>query len=128
MTVSFAPAAGAAPTARATATVRTRLALAIRRSHGRLRRGQAVVLDGRLRGAGASARGAVVELQAIVSGAWRPVGAVAADRHGRWRWRYRFTRVQRDAIFTFRAVVRRSPGWPWPLQRSRPVEVRVDGA
>ncbi|MBB4663761.1 carboxypeptidase-like regulatory domain-containing protein [Conexibacter arvalis] len=126
VTVSFAPRAGAADTVRAAATIRDRASLTIARSKARLRRNQAVVLRGRLRGAGAAARGAVVELQAIVSGEWRTVGTVRADRRGRYAWRYRFVSVTRDTIFTFRSLVRNTPGWPWPELRSRRLHVRVD--
>lgn len=126
--LAFSPTPGAAATAVAAATVRERSRLTIARSRARLRRHGRLTLSGRLLGAGAAARGAVVEVQAIVSGRWRTVGTVTAARTGRWRWRYRFTRVTRDTIFTFRAVVQRHPGWPLPTQRSRPIRVRVDGA
>ncbi|HST43434.1 MAG TPA: carboxypeptidase-like regulatory domain-containing protein, partial [Conexibacter sp.] len=125
-TVAFAPAEGAAATAAAAATVRAPATLSITRSQARLRRGQTVVLRGRLRGFGAAARGAVVELQAIVSGDWRTVGTVRADAQGRYAWRYRFVSVTRDTLFTFRALVRRTPGWPWPELRTRRIAVRVD--
>lgn len=123
---SFAPTVGGRPTVTSRAVVRTRASLSLARSRPRLRRGGAVVLQGRLRGAGAAARGAVVELQAIVSGRWRAVATVRAARDGRYRWRYRFRHVTRDTIFSFRALVRRTPGWPWPTLRSRRVHVRVD--
>jgi len=128
VTVAFAPREGAADTARAAATVRTPAALSIARSRARLRRGQTVALRGALKGAGSAARGAVVELQAIVSGDWRTVGTVRADRRGRYTWRYRFVSVTRDTIFTFRSLVRSTPGWPWPELRSRRLHVRVDAA
>jgi hypothetical protein len=84
------------------------------------------MLIGRLRGAGRSAQDALVELQSIVRGKWRAVGTVRLGADGRYRWRYRFVRLDHDTIFSFRAVVRRVPGWPWGTTRSRVVRVRVD--
>lgn len=126
VTVAFAPSAGAADTVRSAATVREPAALTIARSRARLRRGQSVALRGSLTGAGGAARGAVVELQAIVGGDWRTVGTVRADGRGRYAWRYRFVGVTRDTIFTFRSLVRSTPGWPWPELRSKRLHVRVD--
>jgi hypothetical protein len=128
VTVGFAPSDGAAETARAVTTVRERASLTATRSKARLKRGQTVVVRGRLRGAGGAARGAIVELQAIVGGSWRTVGTVRADARGRYAWRYRFVHVTRDTIFSFRALIRSTPGWPWPELRSGRVQVRVDGA
>jgi hypothetical protein len=124
--VSFAPTADAADTARATAVVLASARLTASRSRARLSRGQAVVIAGRLDGAGTAARGAVVEVQAIVRGEWRTVGTVHAGAGGRYRWRYRFVNLTRDTIFSFRALVRASPGWPWPELTTERVQVRVD--
>lgn len=126
--LAFAPTADGADTARAAAIVRAAATLTARRSRARLRRGQAIVIAGRLDGAGAAARGAVVELQAIVRGGWRTVGTVRTGADGRYRWRYRFVNVTRDTIFSFRALVRETPGWPWPQLTTRTVLVRVDAA
>lgn len=123
---SFSPAGAAAPTAWATTVVRADASLTASRSKARLRTGQAVVVGGRIAGAGAAGRGAVVELQAIVRRRWRTVGTVFAGADGRYRWRYRFVNTTRDTIFSFRALVRSTPGWPWPELRSRPLQVRVD--
>ncbi len=126
ITIAFAPADGAAATARAVATVRVPASLTIARSRARLRRHQTVVISGRLQGAGDAARGAVVEVQAIVRGRWQTVGTARAAADGRYRWRYRFVRITRDTIFSFRALVRRTPGWPWPDLHTRTLQVRVD--
>lgn len=125
VSISFAPTDGAAETVRAAATVRQPASLTLARSKARLHRGQAVVLSGRLRGTGSAARGAIVELQAIVSGEWRTVGTVRAAADGRYAWRYKFVSVTRDTIFSFRALVRSTPGWPWPQLSSRRLAVRV---
>jgi hypothetical protein len=112
--------------ASATATVRTRLAVRLSSSRGRLIKGRILTLRGRLRGAGASARGAVVTIESIVNRRWLPVGSVKARAGGTYAWRYRFVHLARDTIFSFRAVVERAPGWPWASERSARVKVRVD--
>lgn len=124
--VAFSPAGAATATAWATTVVRADARLTAARSAARLRRGKAVVIDGRIAGVGAAGKGAVVELQAIVRGGWRTVGTVSAGADGRYSWRYRFVNTTRDTIFSFRALVRSSPGWPWPELRSRRLLVRVD--
>lgn len=128
VTVAFAPTIGGAPTIRATAIVRERSALSIARSRARVARGGAVVLSGRLTGTGAAAARAVVEVQAIVSGRWRAVETVRTTPNGRYRWHYRFRYVTRNTVFSFRTLVRRTTGWPWPTLRSSTIRVRVDGA
>ncbi|HEY4278466.1 MAG TPA: carboxypeptidase-like regulatory domain-containing protein [Conexibacter sp.] len=124
--VSFAPAETAADTATFEAVVRSPASLTISRSRARLRRGQSVVLSGRLKGTGSAAKGAVVEMQAIVHGRWRTVASVHAARNGSYRWPYRFVSITRDTIFSFRALVERTPGWPWPQLASKRISVRVD--
>jgi hypothetical protein len=124
--VAFSPAGSATATAWATAVVRADARLTAARSAARLRRGKAVVIDGRIAGVGAAGKGAIVELQAIVRGSWRTVGTVSAGADGRYSWRYRFVNTTRDTIFSFRALVRSSPGWPWPELHSRRLLVRVD--
>lgn len=124
--VEFHPRPAARATARAAGMVRTRLALSVSRSERLLVKGRRLTLRGRLRGAGPSARGALVQIQAIVNGRWAPVGTARARADGAYAWRYRFVRLSRDTIFSFRAVVDRVPGWPWPPERSRRVIVLVD--
>jgi hypothetical protein len=126
VTVAFSPRPGADPTARATATVRARLGLAVSSSRGRLVKGRVLTLRGRLRGAGASASGAMVTIESIVNGRWSPVGSTRAKANGGYAWTYRFVHLARDTIFSFRAVVERGPGWPWASRTSVPVKVRVD--
>jgi hypothetical protein len=112
--------------ATATATVRANLALQLRSSRGRIVKGRLLTLHGKLRGAGASARGTVVTIESIVNGEWLPVGSAKAKADGTYAWRYRFVHLARDTIFSFRAVVERAPGWPWPSERSAKIKVRVD--
>lgn len=120
--VTIATAAGA----QATATVRTRLALGVASSRGRLVKGRVLTLRGRLRGAGVSAQGTVVTIESIVNGRWQPVGRARAKADGTYSWSYRFVHLARDTIFSFRTVVARGPGWPWASERSAPLKVRVD--
>jgi hypothetical protein len=126
VTVSFSPRAGAEATATATATVLARLALAVHSSRGRLVKGRLVTLSGRLRGAGPSARGALIQIESIVNGTWTPVGAVRARAGGAYHWRYRFVHLAEDTVFSFRAVVEATPGWPWSRALSPRLQVRVD--
>lgn len=126
VTVSFSPRPGAATTAQAAATVRTRLSLGASSTAERLVKGRLLTLRGKLRGAGPSARGALVQIQAIVNGRWSPVGRARVGRGGRYVWRYRFVHLTRDTVFRFRAVVEHVPGWPWPTVRGPRTVVRVD--
>jgi hypothetical protein len=126
VTVSFTPRPGAAATAQAATTVRTQLSLGASSAAKRLVKGRLLILRGKLRGAGPSARGALVQIQAIVNGRWTPVGRARVGRGGRYVWRYRFVHLTRDTVFRFRAVVEHVPGWPWPTVRGPRTVVRVD--
>ncbi|MGE4426607.1 MAG: hypothetical protein AB7G37_09170 [Solirubrobacteraceae bacterium] len=123
---TFVPWKGAAPTVRVTRRAHTGIAVSRKARPTRLRNGGRLTLSGRLSGAGDSARGAVVRIDAIVRGRYRAVGTVRADKRGRWRWRYRFNGVTRPTRFSFRATVASSPAWPWGTHRSKRVRVRVD--
>ncbi|MFT3865068.1 MAG: carboxypeptidase-like regulatory domain-containing protein [Solirubrobacterales bacterium] len=125
--VSYAPRLGGAVTRSAKTLVRTRLGLRLRSRPRRIRVGQAVRFFGRLRGAGRAARGATVEIQAISGGRWTTVDTVTAGRGGAFSWTHRFRYVERNAIFSFRAVVLRTPGWPWSTVRSRRLELVIKG-
>ncbi len=126
VTVGFSPRAGAAVTASASVTLRTRLSLGAVAQPARLVKGRLLTLRGRLRGAGPSAAGALVQIQAVVNGRWAPVGRARTGRDGAYRWRYRFVHLSRDTTFRFRPVVERVPGWPWPTVRGPAMAVRVD--
>lgn len=128
ISVSYSPILGGPPVASVSATARARVTLHLKRRPARVKRGQKVTFRGGLAGGGPSAGGANVEIQAIVSGRWRAIANVKARRNGTFAWPYRFRYVERDAIFSFRAVVRRTLGWPWPTLRSKRVRVRVNGA
>jgi hypothetical protein len=125
VTVTYSPQPGVVA-ATASATARARLTVTARPSARTLTKGRGLTLRGRLRGAGRSALGALVHVEAIVNGRWSPVGVARARADGRWSWRYRFVHLTRDTIFAFRAVVRGGPGWPWPARRARTLRVRVN--
>ncbi|HTT93588.1 MAG TPA: carboxypeptidase-like regulatory domain-containing protein [Solirubrobacterales bacterium] len=126
--VSYAPTVGGPVSRRAEALVRTSLSLALKPRPRRVRAGQTVRFLGRLRGAGGAARGANVEIQAIAGGRWTTIDTVTVGRHGSFSWAHRFRYVERDALFSFRAVVPRTPGWPWPTVRSGRIELPIEGS
>jgi hypothetical protein len=79
-----------------------------------------------LRGAGRSALGEPVEVQAIVHGRWLTVGRSTGGARGRFLWRHRFRHTRLEALYSFRALVRGgSRRWPWPTIASRHVRVHV---
>ena len=123
--VSFAPTAGAATTSSSVVRVESRLKVVLKARPKRIRIGRASTFAGRLAGAGPSARGVPVEIQARSRGRWQTVATVASRSNGRFSWRYRFRFVKRDALFSFRAVVRSVPGWPWATVRSGVAKVRI---
>jgi hypothetical protein len=126
VTVAFVPRPGAEATAKASVTLRTRLSLTASATPSSLVKGRTLTMSGRLRGAGPSARGAPIRIEAIVNGHWSPVGAARADADGRYTWRYRFVNLTRNTTFSFRAAIERSPGWPWASVRTGRVRVLVD--
>jgi hypothetical protein len=67
--------------------------------------------------------GLTVLLQGRQGRGWRTFKAARTDRRGRWRARYRFT--GRAGSFAIRALVRRSPSFPFDTGTSRVVRVRV---
>lgn len=126
LTISFAPSAGAPATASVVRTLRTRVVLSVAATPHHLHKGHVVTLRGRVRGAGAATRGALVHVQAIVDGRWAEVGLAKASAGGAYRWRYRFVHLRRDTAFSFRVVVEHASGWPWPTAHSRAIPVLVD--
>jgi hypothetical protein len=85
-------------------------------------RGGSVVFRGRLRGGYVPPRGKLVELQATDRGRWRTFALVRSDRHGGFRYRYRFAGSGR---FAFRARVRFERAYPYVLGYSRRTSVGV---
>jgi hypothetical protein len=67
--------------------------------------------------------GLTVLLQGRQGGSWQTFKASRTDRQGRWRTAYRFT--GRAGSFPIRALVRRSPAFPFATGTSRVLRVRV---
>jgi hypothetical protein len=67
--------------------------------------------------------GLTVLLQGREGRAWRTFKAARTDRRGAWRATYRFS--GRAGSFAIRALVRRSPSFPFDTGTSRVVRVRV---
>ncbi|MBI2690956.1 MAG: hypothetical protein HYX29_03285 [Solirubrobacterales bacterium] len=114
-------------TAFASTIVRQRLTLSARRSRGTLSRGKVFAISGRLSGTAGAAAGAPVEIQVLNGKKWAKVAEVRAGKSGSYKWKYRFKRVTRPTLFTFRAIVRSKPDWPWPSKSSSSVRVLVLG-
>lgn len=123
--ISFAPSAGSAVTSTSRVRVSSRLGLTLKARPKKVRIKKKATFTGRLTGAGPSAAGTPVEIQAKVQGKWETVANVTANAAGSYKWTYRFRFVKRKAIFSFRALVRRVPGWPWPAVSSKTAKVRI---
>lgn len=123
--ITFAPGAGQAVTAQASAAARTRLRLGFRVNPRRLKLGRKATFRGRLAGAGPAAGRVPINIQARVAGSWSTIATVRTRPNGVFAWRYRFRYVKRNALFSFRAVADGGPGWPWGEARSVIRKVRV---
>lgn len=90
--------------------------------------GAPLVFRGRLDAAPGDlpAEGREVELQFRLPGLpWSEFRTVQTDRHGRFRYAYRFSDDDsRGARFQFRAYVAKQAGWPYEAAGSRPLIVR----
>ena len=126
--VSYAPTLGGPVSRSVDTVVKTPIALSLTSRPHAVRTGQTVHFLGRLSGAGKAARGANVEIQAITGGHWTTIDTVSADGHGNFSWSHRFRYVERDALFSFRAVVPGTPGWPWQTVHSGRVKLPIEGA
>ena len=125
--VSYSPILGGAVSRTAAAVVKSHLSLRLttRRRPGDVR---TVRFGGRLLGAGKAARGATAEIQAIADGRWTTVETATVAGDGTFAWTHRFRYVERDALFSFRAVIPKTPGWPWPTVRSPRIKVPIPAA
>lgn len=126
--VSYSPTIGGPATRSVDAVVKTPLSLRLETRPGRVRNGQAVRFHGALQGAGGAAAGATVEIQAIADGHWTTIETVTTAPGGGFDWTHRFRYVERNALFSFRAVVAHTPGWPWPTVKSPRIKLAIDGA
>jgi len=122
---SYSPFVGGAVAGSVTATVRSRLKVGLKANPRRVRIGRTVKFAGRISGGGDSVRGADVEIQAIADGRWQTVANATGRANGTFSWKYRFRHVKRDALFSFRALIRATPGWPWPTVTSKRIKVRI---
>jgi hypothetical protein len=118
---AFAGDADHADTAELEMAVRS--AVRMRATPRALRNGAAVRFRGRVAGAPAGSR-KVVEMQVFQEGRWLTFGTTRL-RHGRFAYRYRFTRTVRHTRYPFRAIVRSDGGWPYETGASRTVTVGV---
>lgn len=125
ISVLFKPFPASLGTAVTSTIVREDLTLSVKRSKSRIRPRGLLTLSGKLDGAGSAADETPVEIDALIGKRWRAVGVVEANSRGRYKWRYRFTRVQQPTRFRFRAIVRRNKTWPWPTEKSKSVKVLV---
>jgi hypothetical protein len=56
------------------------------------------------------------------------VETVTVGAGGAFDWTHRFRYVERDALFSFRAVIPKTPGWPWRTARSPRIRVAIEAA
>lgn len=100
---------------------------------GLLVNGGAATMAGRVTGRGAPqpAGGKLVAIQYFdpSRNRWRPVEVIRADRHGKFRYRYRFRTISYAQKILFRAVSLPEAGWPFETTASkrRPVIVYPSG-
>jgi hypothetical protein len=93
----------------------------------RVRNGDRVLFEGRLRGGPYPSDGKLVELQAHYRDRWRTFALTRADAGGRWSYRYRFGGTRGRLTYPFRARIPRERSYPYVLGHSRVVRVTVIG-
>ncbi len=132
VTVAFAGAEGLEEAQRAGLELRVRSGVTLRILPRRLRTGQAVILSGKVKSAGAPIprRGKLVAIQYLEEAThrWRPVLVARSDHHGRFRAHYRFRYVSGRAAIRLRATALAEEHWPYAPGSSPPVTVRVQGS
>jgi hypothetical protein len=102
--------------------VRAGVRLAV--SPRRVRNGTTATFSGRLLG-GPGQFGTQVTIYALSARRPIPVETVAADRRGRFRYRYRFSSIAGRVRFRFQAVVKSQPNYPFARGGSAVVTVRA---
>jgi hypothetical protein len=87
--------------------------------------GRPILFSGTVAADRIPAGGVAVQLQFHVPGVdWSEFRTVRSDRHGRFRYAYRFSDDDsRGARFLFRAYVPSQEGWPYEPGGSLPVSV-----
>lgn len=92
-----------------------------------VRNGQAVTFAGSLLGRPVPAAGKLIDMQVKIGRRWHTFAtARATGRHGRFHYRYRFTRTYGRVTYRFRALARTDGAYPWATGASRTVSVRVN--
>jgi hypothetical protein len=119
----------AAPDGQAVASVnvRVRPVVTLRPERRRLRNGEVLGLEGRVRGGPIPRRGVLVELQAWRGTRWQTFGTTRARARGKYEFDYRFSRTTGVQRYRMRARVPDQSGYPYAAGASRPVTVRVEG-
>ena len=113
-----------APAATATLNLNVKAALSLTVTPKRVRNGSVATFRGRLRG-GPGQFGTQVTIYALGGRRAIPVETVPADRRGRYRYRYRFRTIAGSTRFSFRAVVKAQPNYPYARGASSTVSVRA---
>jgi hypothetical protein len=113
-----------APAATATLNLNVKAALSLSVTPKRVRNGSVATFRGRLRG-GPGQFGTQVTIYALGGRRAIPVETVPADRRGRYRYRYRFRTIAGSTRFSFRAVVKAQPNYPYARGASSTVSVRA---
>lgn len=121
--------AGAAQIRNATRQVvlNVRSATTIRPDHHHLVNGQIVRFAGRIITGRIPANGKLIELKVLIRGRWRTFATTRANRHGRWRYDYRFDGTVGSQQYRFRAGIPNESGYPFAAGGSRVVRVWVRG-
>lgn len=104
-----------------------RAATTIRPNHHRLVDGETVRFAGRIVTGRIPIKGKLVELKVLIRGRWRTFATTRANRHGRWRYDYRFDGTIGSQQYRFRAGIPNETGYPFAAGGSRVVRVRVVG-
>jgi hypothetical protein len=108
--------------------IRVAAASSFRVSKRRVPNGGRVLFSGRVRSLPVPATGKIVELQWRVGGAdWGTFRTVRTDANGRWRLRYRFSRIRSTVKLAFRARVPAEGGYPFVSGGSRVKRITVTG-
>jgi hypothetical protein len=82
---------------------------------------------GRVLGGHIPAKGKIVELQVFLRGRFRTFATTRADRHGRWRYDYRFDGTSGRQTYRFRVHIPTEATYPYDPGASRRVTVVVRG-
>ena len=93
----------------------------------RVKNGDSVVFNGRVKGRPLPAAGKLLELQVRFTSGWQTFRTVRAEPDGTWRIPYLFDRTCGEQKFDFRAHLAGEAGWPLETGNSRTLTIRVKG-